>query len=527
MTVETALVPFNPDAPAWSGPDLSILGDDLPDAPPAPLSCLTDDWRQWVEEAAQGKSCPVDFVLGGLLVSVAALLSGARSASPWEGWIEPAILWGALVGNPSSGKSPALDTVLGPMREIENEWSEGFEQTLRQHASDVEHARVVKDKWRDSMQVAAKAGRAIPELPAEAMEPDEPQRPRLVTSDSTIEKLALILSGNKGRGLLSYRDELSGWFLNFERHGGSDRGFWVESFGGRPYTVDRVKNLRPVQIDSLAVSIAGAIQPDKLRGLVVKSDDDGMAARFLFFYPQGGPPFRRPKRLADRDFIGAAFSRMASLEAIPDEKGHCKSLAVLFSPDAADILETWRRDTLPVHERMARGFLLSAVGKLPGILVRLSLVFEYLSWASGSPEPQTITASSVDAALAFVEEYALPMARRALAAGSQSVEAKNAALVAQWLLDAVPERVNLRTLTKFTPGFPVGDAAALAGAVPLLEEANFLRMVQGPGGHRPKKDYLVSPLLPVAKRSKRSKSIEGDDSDIERAAIQAVDGRGA
>ena len=535
--MKTTLIPFKPGIKAWPEPDLSILGDNLPNAPKPNLGCLTNEWRQWVQDAAASKSCPVDFVLGGLLVSAAALLSGKRSASPWEGWSEPAILWAAMVGNPSSGKSPALDTVLSPLREIEAEWSSDFEQVLRQHMAAVEHSHAIKDQWRDAMQEASKSGSPIPELPLEAMEPKEPQQPRLVTSDSTIEKLALILSGNRGHGLLSYRDELSGWFLNFERRGGSDRAFWVESYGGRPFTVDRVKNSVPIQVDSLAVSILGATQPDKLRTLTTKHDDDGMAARFMFFYPDGAPPFRRPSRVVDGEFVSCAFSRLASIEAVAGENGRWSNRTIRFSPGAADVLEKWRSETFPRLERMARGLLLSAIGKMPGMVVRLALIFDYLEWASerDRPEPLAISASAVESGIEFIEQYAIPMARRALAAGSQSNEERNAALIAQWLLDTLPKRVNLRDLSRSTPGFPVCDPKALAVAAPLVVDAGFWRPLEAATGGRRRKDYEISPYLASAKSPKTPKSYVREPFgpfgpfgeggvDPERAAIMAIDG---
>jgi hypothetical protein len=492
----------------WQDPDLSILGDDLPEAPTLPLSCLTSEWAQWVRDAAVGKGCPEDYVFGGLLVSAAALLSGSRSARPWGDWVEPAILWAALVGNPSSGKSPALDTVLAPLRKIEARLASEFQNGELGHSEAVERAQIAKDHWREALKKATREGAEEPEMPSSAHEPEPPHRSRLVTSDTTIEKVALILSANKGRGVLGHRDELSGWLMNFERRGGSDRAFWVECYGGRPHIQDRVKHPKPVEVDCLAVSVIGGIQPDRLRSFTVRSDDDGMASRFLFLYPAGSTPFERPKRIADSTVPERAFARLANLEAEQDENGRRKAREIPFSDRAANVLEKWRREAMPAHERMSRGLLLSAVGKFPGLVVRLALVFEYLAWATENDrqEPDAIGENAVLAAINFVEDYVIGMARRALAAGSQSDEARNAALVAQWFLEN-PEfqgkLVNLRELRRM-PGFPVNDPKALDLAMPLLVDASFCRRVPAPE-HQPgtkRKDFLVSPLLRSAKSAK-------------------------
>ena len=54
---------------------------------------------------------------------------------------------------------------------------------------------------------------------------------------------------------------------SFQRYSsGSDKPFWLEAYGGRAYTVERVGR-EPVAINQLLLSIVGGIQPDKLEAL--------------------------------------------------------------------------------------------------------------------------------------------------------------------------------------------------------------------------------------------------------------------
>lgn len=78
------------------------------------------------------------------------------------------------------------------------------------------------------------------------------------------------------RGTLLARDELSGWLQGMTRYagGGSDRPFWLEAYGGRGYTVERMGR-DPVHIDRLSIGVTGGIQPDRLKTLLIRSDDDG------------------------------------------------------------------------------------------------------------------------------------------------------------------------------------------------------------------------------------------------------------
>ena len=64
-------------------------------------------------------------------------------------------------------------------------------------------------------------------------------------------------------------------------------------------------------------------------------------------------------------------------------------------------------------ETAADGFLLSFIGKTPGLAVRLALVFAFLDWAASDEEipPTEINAYHFGRASIFVTDYVLPMAR--------------------------------------------------------------------------------------------------------------------
>jgi hypothetical protein len=125
----------------------------------------------------------------------------------------------------------------------------------------------------------------VPPKPAEAEDPDLPERQRVVLGDATIEKQALLAAGNP-RGLLMHRDELSGWLASFGRYGSrdADLSFALESYGGRFHTVDRVKHPVPIVIRRLSIGVLGGIQPDKLNE-ALRGAEDGFIARFLWAWP--------------------------------------------------------------------------------------------------------------------------------------------------------------------------------------------------------------------------------------------------
>ena len=92
----------------WGEIDPSLLESGREDIPVFPVHVLPTAWAQWVSDTAESTGAPIDYVAQGLLASVAAVTGAGIEAEVNLGWREPVVLWSALVGVPSSGKSPAL-----------------------------------------------------------------------------------------------------------------------------------------------------------------------------------------------------------------------------------------------------------------------------------------------------------------------------------------------------------------------------------------------------------------------------------
>ena len=408
-----------------------------------------------------------------------------------------------MVGPPSSGKSPALDAVLDPLTTIEAELATEYPDTLRQYHTDKVAAKARYDAWQATVEDAVEKGMPPPQISADAIEPEKPARPRLVITDPTIEAAAELLQQNP-RGLLFHRDELSGWLQNFERRGGSDRSFWVEAYGGRPYTVDRVKRAEPLIIPALSVSVVGGVQPDRLASLLTSGDDDGLSSRFLYVWPNS-VPFKRASMDLSTLMALSALQKLHSLPFAEDEAGKPTPRVVPFSEDAANDYVEWRKGQ-QAKEAKASGLLLSYMGKLPGVVVRLSLVLAYLDWAAtpGSAEPDTISRGYVTTAAGLVDGYFEPMAARCLGDAALPRVLQDAAAVARWIArtpdlheDKHNAVFNIRDLAR-TRGAPLRDGGRISAALVELEDAGWGRIVEGRTGvssGRQRKDFHVNPMV--------------------------------
>jgi hypothetical protein len=334
--------------------------------PPAlPLDAFGPFWSGWLSTAADNAGAPVDYPAAALLASASSLIGNARWVTPWGGWQEPPALWIGLVGNPGDGKSPGVDPVFDLLRILETEIAGDFESVIRDFEGSKEVAKARHDLWQGKVKEAVKKGTPPPPMPEGAMEPDAPIRPRLRISDVTPEALGKLLAGHP-KGLLFWRDELSGWLGSFNRYGGSggERAMWLESYGGRSFVIDRVKLAEPIQIPHLLVSILGTIQPDKLVSALLRGDDDGLPGRFVWIWPDPLPPSRPSGTVNNLPALNA-LRRLCALSMVEDEQEIPHPAMVPLALDAADMFHEWRE--AHYHDAAATaGLVASANAKMQG-----------------------------------------------------------------------------------------------------------------------------------------------------------------
>lgn len=424
----------------WLNPDLSLVNDQR-SAPPFPLNLLGTFWSEWCEEVAAGANSPVDYVAAGLLTVAGALIGNARTITA-GGWSEPPIIWTVQIGNPSSGKSPALDPLLGIVERLE--------------AS----------------------------LPY--------QNDKIVIDDVTVKAMAEIAQHNP-KGLLLFRDELSGWWSTFRQFGGE--ATWLKAFGARPHTVNRSKE-PPIRIPRLAISVIGGSQPDMVRSFIEAKTNGGFASRWLYVSPEPVRGFR----LAKATNHVLAEVALCRLYGLPANEG---PVACILAPEAMPVLQAWvgnKRFEVAQEE----GVWAEWLGKQGGVSLRIALILEYLWWAAVSPlnepPPETITLTAYQAAIDFIDGYSMPMAARTMNLAMRPPEDRAAAKLARLLRKHRVPQFNAREVRRNAIG-PVGDLAKpsnMAAACEVLEAAHLIRHIggrDGPNRGRTASTFEVNPAL--------------------------------
>lgn len=403
--------------------EIRPLPDPLPAVPELDPGLIPVALRPWVEDSADGLQVPVEFVAVPAVVACAGVIGRqvGIALKQNERWIERCILWGAIVGRPSSGKSPALRPAQRMLARLESERREAWTREARSAEISADLLREERLVARKAAQASLKAGdRKAAREALDLEDCDEaPPEPRLVVNDATIEKLGEILNGNP-RGLVQFRDELAGWLASLDREGREgDRGFWLECWNGQgPYTCDRIGR-GTVRIEAPAVSILGGVQPGKLaeyvRGAVRGGvGDDGLLQRFQMGIfpdvPAGWKYVDRAPAASAELSAWSVFSRLDRLnpELLGAEQHPTVDVPYLrLSPDAQGLfIEYQTALMLRLREGQEAPHMESHLAKYPALAGRLALTLHLIDHNRGPVELEAM-ATALDWC-----EYLEPHARR-------------------------------------------------------------------------------------------------------------------
>ena len=480
-------------------PDLTVLRLNRRPPPVCPVHVFGPRWAAWIKAGASSACCPVDYVVGPLLAVASVLIGNARLAEGSANWLEPPVLDIASVGDSGDSKSPGSDVLFRyVIPEIERRMLGDFPDRLAVWKTAEQVAKVKEEAWKADVAKAIKAGAPPPPRPADIDIAPEPQQPRLVQNDVTIEKVAHLLATAAPKGLLTYRDELAGFLMGMTAYNDSGRQFWLESYGGRRYVVERIKFAQPIIVPHLSCGIFGTIQPERLDRWLDTDPDDGFASRFCWIWPEP-VPFQLPSTVCDATFAIEALDLLRQLDMF-EIAGELRPIQVPLVRTAWPALERFGQ-RMQAEQKMTAGLLRSTYGKARGLALRLALIIELLWWVAGGPgitlgAPTVISAAAFDAACEFVSEYILPMAARTYGDAALDKPQRNAAMLARWIAEKRPPEVHVRNLQRQVRLAGLHTADDIHAACKELIEAQWLLSGSRSGGNaRLRTTYPINPKL--------------------------------
>ncbi|MBB6087388.1 YfjI family protein [Wenzhouxiangella marina] len=491
------------DARPVDWPEAEPLPDGLPDVPTIDEALLPATLKPWVMDIAERVSCPPDFPAVGAMVSLAAVVGRQIAIRPQrqDDWTVVPNLWGAIVGRPGLLKTPALAEMLKPLYRLEVEAREQFEQAVKEHEADKMVSAQARKHAEAEVKKAVRAGNRARagELALSALQDEQepPTRRRYVTQDATPEMLGALLASNP-RGLLVFRDELTGWFANLEREGNeSARAFYLEAWNGTGrFTFDRIGR-GTVDIESATVSVLGGIQPGPLAAYVRQTmgntkGDDGLLQRLqVVSWPDAPKDWRNVDRWPDSDARNEAHTLWQRLDEIRPEQIGADTDARLpflrFDDEAQDAWCEWRER---LETRLRAGneapAFESALSKQRSLVPSIALLIHL----ADNPEGGPVTLRAALQAMAwaeYLEDHARRLYAPALFPEAQAAKALGARIQAGEL----PATFSARDV--YRKGWTGLDRAAVDMALPYLIESGWLQCRDVETGGRPSLAYDINP----------------------------------
>jgi len=372
----------------------------LPEPGEFPVDAMPRACKQLIKEAATSIGCPPEFVALPMLAVLGSAIGASRALKLKRTYEQSAAVYAAVVAKPGDKKSPAARVALAPVlrrqAEMRSEYlkqKEEYEEDLRDHEAEQRKGR--------------KDGVADPKPP------ERPVMKSTMVEDTTTEALLSVLHSNP-RGVVSMRDELSGWVRAMDQYKGgkgSDRQVWLSGWSGEPAKVDR-KGQDPMYIQKPFVAVTGTIQPAILPDLV-DGREDGLLSRFLFAYPEPLRSRWTEEEIGEASLIAYSdlYKRLRKLTLHTDDLGDPDPKSLEFSPDAKDVFVYAHDDHRAEME--TPGFpekLEEFWGKLEGYLARLTLITA-LTRCVEDGEPERVEDVDVLKAVALLE-YFKTQARR-------------------------------------------------------------------------------------------------------------------
>ncbi len=323
--------------------------------PAFPVEALPPVLKEFVEEASSCVVCPPDFVALPMLAMLGAAIGNARNIRVKKGWTESPTIYGAVVADPGTKKSPAFSIAVGPAWRRQDEYQREYEEAMAEYNKRIEEE---EDEGEEP--------------------PREPTLRRVVYGDSTVEALFDKLEENP-RGIMCNKDELSSLVLGFNQYKGgkgSDKQIYLSMWSNSPLIVDRKSRKNPLMVSRPFVALAGTIQPDFLSE--IKSNrDDGLLDRFLLAYPDSLPSPWSDDELSDKTLADyqKLYQQLCDLDMPVDDNGRPAPKELQLESKAREFfvskVNSLREEMdLPLFPRYLKG----PWSKLEAYLARLTLI---------------------------------------------------------------------------------------------------------------------------------------------------------
>ena len=348
-----------------------------------PISVFPEELQKIIKEFYKSFQLPLDYFGLGILVVGSAAIGNAYCLRYKPGYEVSAIVYGAVVGSSSIGKTPVLKRCLAPLFEIEKEYDNDYKERLAQNAEDVE-------------QGISKSNLI--------------KRKDIIINNSTTEGIVRSLSNNP-KGVLLYQDELAAWIKNLNQYRkGGDQEFWIETWNNSPTKTNRATQ-DTIFVPKPFVSVIGGLQPSTLPILASNGKkDNGFLYRILFAYPaQQKKPYETDYEV-EQEIFSAYKEIISRLHNLPnnitqneDLSWEIESIPLALTPEAKSAYQKWNRANTDSINESHNESVKSLFGKLENYCLRFSLILELLQCVCESKKVSANTQVNKETMLSAIQ----------------------------------------------------------------------------------------------------------------------------
>lgn len=433
-------------------------------APPLDLNIIPAQLREWIEDSSTRMQSHPEFLFCSLITLFSAIIGRSISVNPkqHDNWKIVPILWGLLIGLPSSKKSPCLSEARKFIDKIQNRLDEEFKHATYDwkayESSKQIQIKAIDERLKTQFKDKDKKNGVISQLIDEKTEIEKelgaakPIHQRIYINDVTTEVLQEILRDNP-YGVANIRDELSGFLMSLEKPGReNDRAFYLECFNGSDlYSVARISR-GSIKFHTCA-SIVGGIQPDTLKtilldGIKTGSNNDGFTQRFqLSVWPEFSKAFEYIDRLPNIEAYERVQSITEKLFEFRNKQPTGEERSVHFDSEAQNLFQEWLTE---IEQRARSGklnppALAAHILKFPKLMCSLALLFQIIEILDSNLPTEEISISLKNAELAiewcvFLEAHALKIYSNAISDELSAADSLHARIISKDITEGMPVR---------------------------------------------------------------------------------------
>jgi phage/plasmid primase-like uncharacterized protein len=300
-TVENGSAPLaNENNNDWENPNEMV--SKKPPVQPLTAELIPEPYRLWLADVSHRMQTPPDFATVSAIVITGSLIGSGCAIRPkqLDNWEAIPNLWGGCVSPPSTLKSPSMNEAMKLLERVQAEYSEKFEQEKIGADFDAMANKAFQDDIKTQLSKVAKGKDGavncaeLQRLKAEYAEltqntPPEPKARIFKTNEVSVQSMTALQNENP-RGVLMFRDELTGLLVKWDREDGQDeRAYFLEGWNGNGSYTDNKIGRGMTHAKNVCISLLGGIQPDKLNRYLYQAqqgNNDGLIQRLqLAVYP--------------------------------------------------------------------------------------------------------------------------------------------------------------------------------------------------------------------------------------------------